>query len=130
MPLRGLQSGAEGQVTQESNPIERTDMKKKHWTQTPAGKKKLSQMRKKAWKAQRRKTDEEFEDESLSVRGDARMADLLSVKRKPQYKRPKAVAVVNAEDISIKDLLKSLFERAEEVQEAARQIADKLGLEM
>lgn len=100
-------------------------MKKKHWTQTREGKKKMKAARQKQWATMRESNEDA---ELLSA-----MADGLKVRKKKkrivEAPRPKADDL-QANDFSIRSLLGVLFDRAEDMQEAARQIADKLGLEL
>lgn len=99
-------------------------MKKLHWTQTAEGKKRMSAIRKKQWNTMRASGREE-----TSI-GTSPLDKLKTFKRKPQGKRPKVDENYAEERTSIRSLLEVMFDRAEEMQEAARQIADRLGLEL
>lgn len=84
-------------------------MKKLHWTQTPAGKRKLKLAVKK------RK-----ERHKIAMKR-SKVSDLVG---------DAVASPLNGHQDSVKELLESLYDATENISEAARQIADRLGLEM
>lgn len=72
--------------------------KKKHWTQTREGKKKLKLALKKHWKTRRAKTDEEFDQSEVDIEVE-----------KPAKKRPKVVKKSSSPTETTNELLVRVF---------------------
>lgn len=94
--------------------------KKKHWTQTREGKKKLKAALKKHWKTRRAKTDEEFAEEDFD------QSNLDIEVEKP----PKRRLEVAAKPKDMRTLLEDLFDQTDALQATARGVADILGIEL